>query len=459
LGDEERRFNQRVGINPTVVSTLANSARASSAAPSPVALGTLLVSGATTAGLAVYQWLELMIVRGGGTVGCSVNETVNCATVWNSEFASRVHSVLGMPVAGLGVVWGAAAVALAAMLWRRRLTEDWLIHAAAVKVWAAFGLVSIVVFAGASLSVRAVCLTCLGTYGLVAAYAVSAVVLLPPPRWPPTNAWLGALAWVFVVSAPVFLVALIPGASTPKAGEVVRLEGKTRDELIATLGNMPEREKMLTAAARLKWQSAPMKDVSDFKVRVRHGPESAPIRVVEFSDVLCPHCASFEHSMEELRRAAPDGSLSIEPRLFPLVDDGCEKPGDPGTPKEVRCVGAKAQICSESHPLYWEVRKALFAQQQTLRSADAVLSTVTGVTGVSKEALMRCVASSETQSKLKDDIEYAKRYDIEGTPLVLLNGRATWPSSGFILGMAVGQGDVNAPWFTSLPSPPPMNGH
>jgi serine/threonine-protein kinase len=429
----------------------------SPARPSNAALGVLLASGLATAGLAVYQWFELLVVRQGGKVACAVNETVNCATVWNSPFASAIQDTLGMPVAALGVVWGVAAAVLVGLVWRKRESEDAPVHLASVKLWALSGLASIVVFAWASWSARAVCLTCLGTYGLVAVYAFAAFLLVPGPRWPDPKFLVGGGAWLFVVGAPTFLLTLIPGGNTPKAGEVTRISGTSEAELMQSLMGMPPREKLMTSAARKKWLAASAKDTSDVKVRVRHGPKDAPIRVVEFSDVLCPHCATFEQALEELRRAAPEGSLSIEPRSFPLVDDGCATPGEPGSPKEVRCVGAKAQICSESHPLYWDVRKAIFARQQQLRSADAVLEAVTSVTGVQKDALLACITSQETQAKLADDIVYAKRFGIQGTPLVLLNDKETWPSQGFILGMAVGRGDVNAPWFQNLPEPPPMD--
>lgn len=432
----------------------------SPARPSNAALGVLGASGLATAGLAVYQWLELLVVRNGGKVACAVNETVNCATVWNSKFASLVHDWLGMPVAALGVVWGVAAVVLTIMLWRKAPSEDWPLHAASVKFWAVAGLLSIIGFGGASIEARAVCLTCLGTYGLVVVFAFAAFMMLPGPRWPQPQYLLGGMAWLFVVFAPTFLLTLIPAGNTPKAGTVTRFAGTTEEQLIDNLLNLPKREAMMTAAARQKFLASPAKDVSDLKVRMRAGPEDAPIKVVEFSDVLCPHCAVFEQSLEELRGAAPKGSLSIEPRLFPLVDDGCVMPGEKDSVKDVRCTGAKAQICSEDHPLYWDVRKALFANQQQLRSSDAVLDIVSKVTNRSKDSLLACINSMDTQAKLASDVTYAKRYDIEGTPLVLLNGRETWPSSGFILGMAVGRGDVNAEWFRRLPEPPPMeDGH
>lgn len=428
----------------------------SPARPSNAALGVAAASGLATAGLAVYQWLELLVVRQGGKPACAVNETVNCAAVWNSKFASAVHDWLGMPVAGLGVVWGVAAAVLVGVLWRKRATDDWPVHAASLKLWALGGLASSVVLGLASAEARAVCLTCLGTYGLVGAYAFAAFMMLPGPRWPDSKFLVGGGAWLFVVGAPAFLLTLVPGGNTPKAGAVTRFSGTTEEQLIDNLMHLPQREAMMTSTARHKWLSSPARDVSDLKVRVRHGPTDAPIKVVEFSDVLCPHCAVFEESLEELRGAAPQGTLSIEPRVFPLVDDGCARPGEKDSMKDVRCTGAKVQICSEDHPLYWDVRKQLFANQQSLRSSDAVLEIASKVTNRPKDALVACINSPETQAKLADDITYARRYNLEGTPLVLLNGRETWPSSGFILGMAVGRGDVNAPWFKNLPPPPPM---
>ncbi len=425
------------------------------ARPSNAALGTLVGSGLGTAILAIYQWVELLVVRNGGKVACSVNDTVNCATVWNSKFASSIHDSLGMPVAGLGVVWGVVAAVLVGILWKKLSSDDAPVHLASVKLWAFGGLLSIVAFALASFEARALCLTCLGTYALVLAYAGAAFVMLPPPRWPDSKFLLGGAAWLFVVGAPAFLLTLVPGANTPKAGAVTKLAGTSPDVLLDNLNNLPPREAMITAAARKKWLTSSMKDVSDLKVRVRSGTEKAPIRVVEFSDVLCPHCAAFEESLEELRGAAPEGTLSVEPRLFPLVDDACARPGEPNSMKEIRCVGAKAELCSEDHPMYWEVRKQLFANQQSLRSTETVLQIVSRVTGRSTDSLLACINSAETQAKLADDVTYAKRYDLQGTPLVLLNGRETYPSAGFILGMAMSGGDVNAPYFKKLPEPPP----
>src|SRR5262249_12227580 len=80
-------------------------------APQLSALSPVLLLGTSAALslLALFQWMELVVVRSGGNSVCNINQTVNCEAVWNSEFASRIHSLVGLPVAGLGEVWGLTA--------------------------------------------------------------------------------------------------------------------------------------------------------------------------------------------------------------------------------------------------------------------------------------------------------------------------------------------------------------
>ncbi|MHB8876019.1 MAG: vitamin K epoxide reductase family protein, partial [Myxococcaceae bacterium] len=72
----------------------------------------LLVAALAESLLSLYQWMELVLVRSGGKAICALNATVNCTTVWNSSFASRIHGLLGVPIAALGLVWGLTAFGL-----------------------------------------------------------------------------------------------------------------------------------------------------------------------------------------------------------------------------------------------------------------------------------------------------------------------------------------------------------
>lgn len=430
-----------------------------SAAPRPTntILATLVGAGIANSALAIYQWVELLTVRAGGRPTCAINETVNCAAVWDSAFASRLHELFGMPVAGLGLVWGVTATVLAGFVFLRTVkggaTEA---PTAAAKLWSIAGALAVVTFATASLRGGAICPTCAATYVLTLAYAGLALFKLPGGVWPASNSLVPGIGWSAAVGAASFLVLLYPGSNTPKAGALVLAGGHDTNQVLAYMNNLPQRDAMQTSMARAEYLRSPEPDVSNFVTRVRLGPVDAPVRLVDFTEVRCGHCRTFEEAARELYAVVPKGRLSLEPRYFPL-DGQCNREVQRKGTDNVSCLGAKVQICLEQHPKFWDVRRDLFTNQAAL--TDAKVLEIALTSGVSRDDLMRCVESYETQAKIDADVAYALLYGIDGTPLVLLNGRKTQPVPPFILGMALANGDVNAPYFQNLPPAPPAPVH
>jgi serine/threonine-protein kinase len=432
---------------------------AASTRPSAAALATLFGSAAALTGLAIYQWLELLEVQAGRMPACAINATFNCAAVWNSPFAQLIHDTFGIPIAGFGVLWGAVALFAAGLLVLKAGTPSHGAFLATVKLWALVGIVSCVGLVAASVQAGAVCLTCLGTYALVIVYAVGAMFLLGPGGLPTAAELAPGIGWALVLAVPVFLALQVPGARTPKkAAPKVPVAkkptppaagGSGLDTIFAEMG---QEEKLNTAWARAKWMASPTHDVSMYPVRARKGPENAPVKFVEFTDLLCGHCAQFEKFMEELLAAVPPGLVSVEPRYYPL-DGECNPRLKATAGDGLRCTGAKLQICLESHPRFFEIRKELFANQQKLD-----LGTMMAIAtrhGAEPMVINACLASPDTEARLKQDIEYATKYGIQGTPFVLLNGREVALEPGFLFGMILSAGDVNAPAFLKLPPPPP----
>ena len=70
------------------------------------------------------------------------------------------------------------------------------------------------------------------------------------------------------------------------------------------------------------------------------------------------------------------------------------------------------------------------------------------------DALNACMKSPETESRLAEDIAYARKYNIEGTPMVLLNGKVAPPSPIFLMAMALSAGNADSPLLLKLPPPP-----
>lgn len=422
--------------------------------PPMSAFAVLLGTSAALTGLAIYQWLELLELRAGRPVACAVNETLNCAKVWDTGLSHRIHEYLGVPVAGLGVLWGVVAFGLAALSFQRaRSGGDAATFSGAVKTWAWAGLLACVTFITASVQAKALCITCLGTYVLTAGYGFGALKLLGGPAIPEQKDLMSGAGWGLVLAVPLYLALLIPGSRTPQktAAALPVLDERDPNNFEKIVDGMPERERLAAAWARAEWKKSPSPDVSAFPVRLVKGNPAAPVKMVEFSDILCGHCAQFEQMFHEIESMAPANGLSLEPRYYPL--DGECNPDIKGSRQDgVRCYGAKLQICTEKSPKFWEIRKEMFENQDRLD--QGLMLSIAQRHGVSTMELQACLNAPETTARLNEDIAYAKRFNIEGTPMVVLNGKVAPPSPIFLIGMVMSGGNPDSPVLMRLPPPP-----
>ncbi|QSQ23099.1 thioredoxin domain-containing protein [Pyxidicoccus parkwayensis] len=453
------------------------SPKSSSKAPSPTApvrgALALLVLGLAESGLAIFQWMQLLTLREGGSTVCGISETVNCETVWNSAFASRVHEMLGIPVAGLGVLWGLVAVGLSALYlaWARagRTVRP---AANGLRLVALVGVVSALVFASVSFSVGVVCPTCLGTYVLVAAFAGVALRGLPGPLAPASGEWGATLQWTVGIALAAFLALLLPGRATPKASDSAAsllppapVASKSADgtpqasvppaSLEDFLKGLNAEQKQFIADGLAQYRaSTPLPAAAP--ARKLYGPPDAPVKIVEWTDPKCPHCKALVEEMAVLKQRVPQGKMSLEARQFPL-DGSC----NPALPRRgpdapsVRCIAAKAQICLEGAPDYWELREKMFAAQAFLDTERALEIASSG--SVSRMQLDACMSSPATAAKLQEDSAYALKHHISGTPLVVVNGRETLPSAPLLYALVMADGNPSAPAFNVLPPPRPMS--
>jgi uncharacterized membrane protein/protein-disulfide isomerase len=408
---------------------------------------------AAMTGLAIYQWAELFTLARGEALTCSINETVDCAVVWKSDFATRVRSMAGLPVAGLGVAWGLPALLLSAFLWRRsgRGLESHVLQAA-VRVWGLLGALFCITFGVASFRIGAVCITCVGTYLLTVAFAAVAMFLLPDPPEVSLQRARSAIGTLLLTFAPVYMLLLIPATQTPTGKEATQLAASNQAGPEAQFAKLRPEEKEFLAMAVAAYKTSPIPDLTRYPVRLRKGPADAPVHVVDFTDILCPHCAALVKQMEEVERVSPPGSISSEARQFPL-DGKCNKLITATRSDDIRCFAAKALVCLETTPDFWTLRSKMFEAQRDL-TRDLVLE-IASSGSMKREQLLSCIELPETQTKLEFDQNYAMEFKPEGTPLVLVNGHATAPSPWFIYGMALAKGDITAPWFKDLPMPPP----
>lgn len=426
----------------------------------PMSTVLLLVISAAAALLSLFQWMELLLVKSGGEPICSVNAFFNCGAVWNTAFATRIHHYLGIPVAGLGLVWALTAFGLSVLLvYRIAARTDPTPAIAALRLTAGVGILACITFAAASAQSGAVCLTCLATYAVVAAFGLVVVRLLPGPLQPSRKEFRAALLWSVGLAVISYLLLLVPGLRTAETGATVgsmqkfsAAPAEASDDFQAALGrylrDLPAPEKQAVSDSVAFYRRSPTPAVRQFAVRTLHGPADAPVKFVEFTDIGCTHCAHLIEVMKQIEQLVPTGKISVEARNFPL-DGSCNPAIAVSRPDSLSCVGAKIQICLEGAPDFWQLREKLFAEQASL-SRERILEIASqGLT--TRAAIDKCLASSETDARLQEDIAYAMKYSPRGTPIVLINGREGTAVPSFLLAMAMSNANPNSPAFSALP--------
>jgi len=182
------------------------------------------------------------------------------------------------------------------------------------------------------------------------------------------------------------------------------------------------------------------------------GNPNAPIKLIEFASLTCPHCAEFaEKGLPHLRdEYVAHGTVSLEFRNF--VRD----PYDTTMAMLVRC-GAPESFFALTEQVFTN-QKALFEQLQPvgpqLQAANLPPSDMFkaigergGLTdffaarGIAKDQAAQCLGKVDTATKLADGTSKAgETFNVTGTPTFIVNGRnvevATWESLEPILKQA-----------------------
>jgi serine/threonine-protein kinase len=180
------------------------------------------------------------------------------------------------------------------------------------------------------------------------------------------------------------------------------------------------------------------------------GPSTAPVRITAFTDILCSHCAQLHETIGILQEMLPSGSFALEPRQFPL-DSECNPAVQMSSGDGVRCLAARAMICVEKD--WMSFADALFENQRWL-TTESIYNLAAPFS--SRQRLEACVASAETEAKLRDDIAWALQHEILGTPLLLVNGREAPASLQFLYAMVLAEANPEHPAFAVLPPPQPQ---
>ena len=144
------------------------------------------------------------------------------------------------------------------------------------------------------------------------------------------------------------------------------------------------------------------------------GEEDAPVTIVEYMSLTCPHCAAFHNeTFDALKEKYVDtGQVRFIVRDFPF---------DPRA-----AAGAMLARCAPEGQ-YFPMVDMLFEQQSTWAAAEdarGALMQISRMAGFTQESFEACLTNQE----LLDDVnavrqKAAEEFEVQSTPTFLINGQ------------------------------------
>jgi protein-disulfide isomerase len=143
------------------------------------------------------------------------------------------------------------------------------------------------------------------------------------------------------------------------------------------------------------------------------GPADAPVTVVDFSDLQCPHCKEAHPNLEKLM--SEDKNVRVVFQSFPLpMHDWAAK------------AAAYADCVSRnSNDAFWRFVKSVYDAQNdiTAANADEKLTGLADRAGVKGADAAVCAAKPETTSRVEKSVALGQALNVDSTPTFFVNGR------------------------------------
>jgi protein-disulfide isomerase len=143
------------------------------------------------------------------------------------------------------------------------------------------------------------------------------------------------------------------------------------------------------------------------------GPADAPVTIVEFSDLQCPHCKEAQPTIDKLMSEEKNARLVFQ--NFPLQSHEWAAKAA----AYADCIGRN------SNDAFWKFAQSVYdAQNDILASnADEKLTALADKSGVKGSDIATCAAKPETATRVERSVALGKSVDVTGTPTLFINGR------------------------------------
>jgi len=143
------------------------------------------------------------------------------------------------------------------------------------------------------------------------------------------------------------------------------------------------------------------------------GPANAPVLLVEFSDLQCPHCKEANPTIERLLNEDPNVRFVFQ--NFPL----------PSHNWALKAAAYADCVGRASNDTFWKFLDSVYATQNdiTADNADQKLTDLADQAGVKGQDIAACSAKPESEARVQESVKLGQSLEVNSTPTLFINGR------------------------------------
>jgi len=219
-------------------------------------------------------------------------------------------------------------------------------------------------------------------------------------------------------------LAAVPSGASPNLTDIQRYQEEARvaqeqaRRLQEILDDPKKLEQHFAEKAAREFAEAPVRSL-DVKNVPYKGPAEAPIKVVEFSDFLCPFCREIAGAFAGFIPKSGDRNV-LYYKNYPL-DQACNA-SLKSTVHPGACNVALGAICAQEQGRFWQYHDRVFSNPpKDPKVADVVR--IGAEAGLDAAALETCMNAPRTRDRLTSEVAEGKNYGVNSTPTLFINGK------------------------------------
>ena len=383
---------------------------------------------------------------------CGEGTQSGCETVARSRYSQ----IRGMPLAAIGLFF---VLSMGSLLLLSLLAGPESHDAVAALALLAFVLAlaaDIVLLGVQVVAIRAFCRLCLLTYAF---NALALVLLLPARRdgavvgeavtrrdgrlvfagWVLTTLALAGGVYAaekaldarqmsrttsILGGAPAPLPSVLPsrplepGTEAQRYQEEARVATEQARRLQEILDDPKKLEQYFAQKAAREFDAAPVVSLKLDGIPSKGAPQG-PVKVVEFSDFLCPFCKNIAGAFSGYLPQTAN-RVTLYYKNYPL--DALCNPNVKQTIHEGACWLAMGGLCAQEQNGFWPYHDKFFSSQLEKPEMKDVVQ-LAAAAGLDGAAVQTCLASGRMKERLAAQIEEGREGGVSGTPTLFINGK------------------------------------